>query len=73
MNKKTATIKIDPRTRDLLKKLGTKGETYDDVILRSVKYCVENFESYNREIDSQDHISAQRRMLELISLAEKED
>lgn len=32
MNKKTATIKIEPETRDRLGKLGTISETYDNVI-----------------------------------------
>lgn len=32
MNKKTATIKIEPETRELLKSLGDKGQSYDDVI-----------------------------------------
>jgi hypothetical protein len=32
MNKKTATIKIEPETRDRLTALGKKGETYDSEI-----------------------------------------
>lgn len=32
-----ATIKISPETRDLLKEIGKKGETYDDVIRRLVR------------------------------------
>jgi hypothetical protein len=34
MNNKTATIKIEPETRDRIKKLGRKGETYDEIINR---------------------------------------
>jgi hypothetical protein len=36
MNKKTATIKIEPETRDRLKELGKKGETYDEIIMRLI-------------------------------------
>ena len=31
------TIRIRPETRELLRKIGRKGETYDDVIRRLIK------------------------------------
>lgn len=34
---KTTTIPVRPETRDLLKKHGRKGETYDDLIRRLVE------------------------------------
>jgi hypothetical protein len=34
---KTTTIPLRPETRDLLKKYGRKGETYDDLIRRLVE------------------------------------
>ena len=33
-NKKVTVIQISPETRDKLKALGKKGETYEDVILK---------------------------------------
>jgi len=36
-NKKVTVIQLSPETRDKLKALGKKGETYEDVILRLMK------------------------------------
>ncbi|MBU2476696.1 antitoxin VapB family protein [Candidatus Micrarchaeota archaeon] len=36
-NKKVTVIQLSPETRDKLKALGKKGETYEDVILRLIK------------------------------------
>ena len=33
------TIQLSPDTRDKLKELGKKGETYEDIILRLIKAC----------------------------------
>ncbi len=36
-NKGVTTIQLSPKTRDKLKELGKKGETYEDIILRLLK------------------------------------
>ncbi|MCX6799253.1 MAG: hypothetical protein NTW59_04125 [Candidatus Diapherotrites archaeon] len=33
------TIQLNPATRDKLKELGKKGETYETIILRLIKTC----------------------------------
>jgi len=34
---RTTTIPLSPNTRDALKKLGVKGETYDDILRRLIQ------------------------------------
>ncbi|MEM4613765.1 MAG: hypothetical protein QXJ56_07400 [Ignisphaera sp.] len=34
-------IKISPETRDELKKVGRKGETYDDIIKKLIRFYIE--------------------------------
>lgn len=34
---RTTTIPLSPTTRDALKKLGAKGETYDDILRRLIQ------------------------------------
>ena len=37
MKVKTVSIRVRPETRGLLRKIGRKGETYDDVIRRLIR------------------------------------
>ena len=47
MAKDATTIRISTDLRDRLKKLGTKGETYDEIIERLLKIAVENMGGKN--------------------------
>jgi SOS response regulatory protein OraA/RecX len=42
MTKDVTTVRISTELRDRLKKLGVKGETYEDVIQRLVKVAEKN-------------------------------
>jgi hypothetical protein len=47
MAKDVTTIRISTDLRDRLKKLGTKGETYDEIIERLLRIAVENMGGKN--------------------------
>jgi predicted transcriptional regulator len=42
MSKEVTTVRISTELRDKLKKLGTKGETYEDVIQRLLEIAEKN-------------------------------
>jgi len=51
-------ISVKPETRDLLKHLGGKGETYDEIVKRLAKvYCIQAQNKEFREIFENDEFS----------------
>ena len=55
----TTTIPLNKSTRDLLKKFGKKGETYDEVLRRLIEIAeqVEFFKKQKRILDEEEFIS----------------
>jgi len=54
---KTTTIQVDTQTRDILKSLGKKGETYNDIIRKLIKRAqyVEFMEESYRILDTENN------------------
>nr|MDO8083142.1 hypothetical protein [Candidatus Freyarchaeota archaeon] len=65
MTKDLTTIQLSKAVREQLKKLGKKGETYDDIIRRLIKIAESNME---REKPSQDTTKVSESQSEILQI-----